>query len=72
MKIQKDFLNDTNSPCKIFNQNDLILQNVTILPQLYTLVYIKRNNYRIHLYMSKNEATNLLKNTNLTEKSGAL
>ena len=38
-----------------------------------TIVSVKENDYRIHiLYMSKDEAINLLKNADLTEKSKTL
>ena len=37
------------------------------------IVYVKGNDYMIHfLYMGKNEAIHLLRNTDLTEKSGTL
>ena len=37
------------------------------------IVYIKWNDYRIHFwYMSKNDAINIIKNSNLNEKTGSL
>ena len=36
----------------------------------FAVVFVKGNDYRIHfLYMSKDEAINLLRNVDLTEKS---
>ena len=36
-------------------------------------VFVKENDYRIHFwYMSKNDAINVIKNSNLNEKSGSL
>ena len=37
------------------------------------IVSVKGSDYRIHFwYMSKNDAINILKNSNLNEKSGSL
>ena len=37
------------------------------------IVSIKRNDYRIHLwYMSKDDAINIMNNSNLNEKAGSL
>ena len=37
------------------------------------IVSIKGNNYRIHFwYMSKDDAINIMKNSNLNEKTGSL
>ena len=37
------------------------------------IVFVKGNAYKIHFwFMSKNKALNLLRNTDLTEKSGTL
>ena len=37
------------------------------------IVSIRGNNYRTHFwYISKNNATNIMKNSNLNEKSGSL
>ena len=37
------------------------------------IIFIKRNNYRIHFwYMSKNDAINLMNNSSLNEKTGSL
>ena len=37
------------------------------------IVSIKRNDYRIHFwYMSKDNAINIMKNSNLNEKTGSL
>ena len=37
------------------------------------IVYIKGNDYRIHFwYMSKNDPINIMKNSNLNEKTGLL
>ena len=37
------------------------------------IVSIKRNDYRIHFwYMSKDDAINIMKNSNLNEKNGLL
>ena len=36
-------------------------------------VYVKRNAYRIHFwYMSKDDAVNIMKGSNLTDKRGVL
>ena len=36
-------------------------------------VFVKENDYRIHFwYMSKNDAINVIKNSNLNEKGGSL
>ena len=49
-----------------FNAKALSFNNVAI-------VFVKGNYYKIQFrYMSQNEAINLLRNTDLTEKSGAL
>ena len=46
---------------KVMNFNDV------------AIVSIKGNNYRIHFwYMSKNDAINIMKNSNLNEKYGSL
>ena len=38
-----------------------------------TIVSVKESDYRIHFwYKSKNDAINIMKNSNLTEKSGSL
>ena len=37
------------------------------------IVYIKRNNYRIHFwYVSKDDAINIMNGSNLVDKRGAL
>ena len=37
------------------------------------IVSVKESNYRIHFwYMSKNDAINIMKNSNLNKKSGSL
>ena len=37
------------------------------------IAFVKGNDYKIHFWcMSKNKALNLLRNTDLTEKSGTL
>ena len=37
------------------------------------IVFVKGNDYRIHFwYLSKNDATNAMKNANLNEKGGSL
>ena len=47
-------------------QNAISFINVAI-------VSIKRSNYRIHFwYMSKDDAINIMKNSNLNEKRGLL
>ena len=49
-----------------FNAKALSFNNVAI-------VFVKGNYYKIQFwYMSQNEAINLLRNTDLTEKSGTL
>ena len=43
------------------------------LMQKAAIVSVKGNDYRIHFwYMSKNDAINIMKNSNLNEKSGSL
>ena len=38
-----------------------------------TIASVKESDYRIHFwYKSKNDAINIMKNSNLTEKSGSL
>ena len=38
-----------------------------------TIVSIKRNDYRVYFwYMSKNDATTIMNNSNLNEKTGLL
>ena len=36
------------------------------------IISIKGNDYRIHCYMSKNDATALMANSNLKDKNGIL
>ena len=47
-------------------QKSMIFNNVAI-------VSVKRSDYRIHFWhMSKDDAVNIMKNSNLNEKSGSL
>ena len=48
------------------------MQKAMNLNNVY-IVSIKGNDYRIHIwYMSKDDAINVMKNSNLNEKSGSL
>ena len=48
------------------------MQKAMNLNNVY-IVSIKGNDYRIHFwYMSKDDAINVMKNSNLNEKSGSL
>ena len=49
-----------------------LMQKAMNLNNVY-IVSIKGNDYRIHIwYMSKDDAINVMKNSNLNEKSGSL
>ena len=56
----------TCDSCHTLMQKPMSFNNIVIF-------FVKGNDYRIYFwYISKNEAINLLANTDLTEKSGTL
>ena len=57
----------------VLNMNFIFVMDVMILFNNIAIVYIKENARRIHfLYMSKDDAINIMTGSNLVDKRGAL